>query len=157
MDALFDPPVFRYTVRTPESRHAALKKCAARNGMTPGQLVQALFDCLDLSRADGQVAIAKEHFEKLFPRQETTKQLADRAASCGLTVRELKVFRALVASAGPLRIVRPSAIDITARSGVAASDLDTTYDSLLSKGFISIAPSQGRGRRAYTIARMPEL
>lgn len=157
MDAMFDPPVFRYTVRTPETRHAALKERASRVGMTTGQLVQALFDCIDLSRADGQVSIAKEHFDRLFPRQETTKELERRAASCGLTARELKVFRALAAAAGPIRIVRPSAMDMTARSGVAASDLDTIYDRLLEKGFIAVSTSQGRGRRAFTIARMPEL
>lgn len=157
MDALFDPPVFRYTVRTPETRHAALKKCAERVGMTPGQLVQSLFDCLDLSRADGQVAIAREHFEKLFPRQETTKELEQRASACGLTARELKVFRALASAAGPVRIVRPSPLDITARSGVSVALLDTVYDDLLAKGFLAVSPSQGRGRRAFVIARLPEL
>ncbi|GLS29936.1 hypothetical protein SAMN04488498_104358 [Mesorhizobium albiziae] len=157
MDALFNPPVFRYTVRTPETRHAALKKAAERVGMTPGELVQSLFDCLDLSRADGEVRIAREHFEKLFPRHETTRELAERAAACGLTVRELKVFRALAAAAGAIRIVRPSPMDITTRSGVAPAYLDTVYDKLLEKGFIAVSPSQGRGRRAFTIARIPEL
>lgn len=153
----FNPPVFRYTVRTPETRHAALKKCADRVGMTPGQLVQALFDCLDLSRVDGQVVIAKEHFAKLFPRHETTKELADRATACGLTVRELKVFRALAAAAGELRLVRPATMDVTARSGVQPHLLDETYDRLLEKGFLAVWTGAGRGRRGFTIARMPEL
>ncbi|MEO3997203.1 hypothetical protein [Mesorhizobium sp. CAU 1732] len=157
MDALFDPPAFRYTVRTPESRHAALKQCAERVGMTPGQLVQALFDSIDLTSTDGHVQFAKEHFEKLFPRKETTKELAERAASVGMTVRELKVFRALAAAAGPVRIVNPMPSDVMARSGVAMAYLDETYDRLIAKGFIAVGTSGGRGRRRFTIARMPEL
>lgn len=155
--SVFNPPVFRYTVRTPEARRAAIKKAARRVGMTDGQLVQALFDCLDLSSADGVVTIAKEHFDKLFPRGETTRELNERARSVGLTARELKVFRALAASAGITRIVRPDPFDITARSGVAANHLDTTYDGLLEKGFIGISPGAGRGRRTFTICRMPEI
>lgn len=157
MDALFDPPAFRYTVRTPESRHAELKKRAARVSMTPGQLVQALFDSIDLTASDGQVGIAKEHFDRLFPRAETTKELTDRAASVGLTARELKVFRALVAAAGPIRIVQPSPSDIASRSGVGESYHDAVYDRLMAKGFIALGLSAGRGRRRFTIARMPEL
>jgi hypothetical protein len=151
----FDPPVFRYTVRTPEARHAALKKHARRVGMTPGQLVQALFDCLDLAAADGIVKIATEHFEKLFPRHETTKELAERAASAGLTVRDLKVFRALAAMAGDLRLVRPAPMEVVARSGVDAAHLDQSYDRLIERGFIS--PNGRHGRRAFAICRMPEL
>lgn len=158
MDSIFNPPVFRYTVRTPESRHAAIKKAAQRVGMKPDQLVQALFDCLDLSRTDGVVGFAKDRFEKLFPRgAETTKELAELANSVGLTVRELKVFRALACAAGPLRMVRPGTMDISAASGVAPAYLDAVYDKLIEKGFLALAASQGRGKRCYHIARMPEL
>jgi len=156
MDDCFNPPVFRYTVRTPGTRHAALKKHADRVGMTPGQLVQALFDCLDLSRADGAVTIAKEHFDRLFPRVETTKELTERAASCGMKPVELKVFRALAAAAGETRIVTPSPIDIIARSGVGEHRLDEIYDRLIEAGFIGVSSSR-RGRRAFTICRIPEL
>lgn len=154
----FNPPAFRFTVRTPESRHAAIKKAAAKVGMTPGKLVQALFDTLDLSRFDGDIAKAAERFERLYPRiEKDTKELAERAASVGMTVRELRVFRALVAIGGAVQIVRPNAMDVTSRSGVAGAYLDEAYDALLTKGFIALAPSQGRGRRAFQIARMPEL
>lgn len=157
-ETTFDPAAFRFTVRTPESRHAAIKKAAARVGLQPGQLVQALFDKLDLSCIEGNIAAAAAHFEKLYPRADkTTKELTERAQSNGMTVRELKVFRALVAAGGAVRIVRPSALDVTTCSGVAETYLDEVYDSLLAKGFIALAPSQGRGRRAYQIVRMPEL
>jgi hypothetical protein len=154
--ALLDPTVFRYTVRTPEARHGAIKDAARRHGMTPGQLAQALFDRLDLTGGDGFVAAAVEDFRRLYGKADTA-ELAKRAASCGLTVKQLRVFRALAEAAGPTRIVRPSALDISARSMVPAHDLQPAYDRLLEKGFIAIAPSQGRGRTGYAIARMPEV
>lgn len=151
----FNPPIFRYTVRTPESRREALKKHARRIGMTDGQLVQALFDCLDLTTSDA-VKIAREHFERLFPRHETTRELADRAAAVGLTVRDLKVFRALAAAAGDIAVVTPSPMDITTRSGVDAAHLSEAYDRLTERGFIS-PRTFNRGRRSFAICRMPDL
>ncbi|MCA0275850.1 MAG: hypothetical protein LCH86_07595 [Proteobacteria bacterium] len=154
----FNPPAWRFTVRTPETRYTAIREAANRVGMEPGQLVQALFDTLDLSRVEGDIARAATRFEALYPKiEKDTRLLAERAASVGMTVRELRVFRALVNCAGMVRIVRPGSFDIAAKSGVAASYLDETYDALLTKGFIALAPSQGRGRRAYVIARMPDL
>ncbi len=154
----FDPPVLRFTVRAPESRYAAIREAARKAGMQPGQLVQALFDRLDLSRYEDDIAAAIARFERLYPRNEKDKkEMAARAASVGLTVRELKVFRALVAVAGAVRIVRPSVFDIAARTGVSECYLDETYDALMTKGFIALAPSQGRSRRTFTICRMPEL
>lgn len=154
----FNPPAFRFTVRTPETRYAAIRQAAQRIGLQPGQLVQALFDMLDLSRIEGDIAKAAVRFEAVFPKiAKDTRELTERAASVGMTARELRVFRALVNAAGVVRIVRPNALDIATASGVAAAYLDETYDALQTKGFIALAPSQGRGRRAYTIARMPEL
>lgn len=158
MDTTFDPPAFRFTVRTPESRHAAIKKAATRMGMTPGQLVQALFDRLDLSKIDGGIAAAADDFQRLYPRPDkVTKELTDRANSVGLTVNELKVFRALVSVGGAVRIARPNAMDMEAISGVTEGRLDDIYDALMTKGFIALAPGGGRTRRAFQIARMPEL
>lgn len=156
-ESVFDAPVFRYTVRTPESRHGAIKARAERCGLTPGQLVQALFDRIDLTRDDGDIAAAIADFNRLFPAIETTRQLSDRARSVGLTVRELKVFRALSMMAGAIRVVRPHAMDVAARSGVSPAHIDGAIDRLVEKGFIAVAPSTGRGRRAYSICRMPDL
>jgi hypothetical protein len=149
----FDPPIYRFSVSTPESRYAALKDAARRAGMTPQQLVQSLFDCLDLTGSEIRPAV--QYFEKLFPREETTKELAERAASIGLTARELKVFRALAAAAGIVGIVRPESHDIAARSGVAPALHDDCFDRLLAKGFIAAVP--GRGMRAFRICRMPDV
>ncbi|QKV20262.1 hypothetical protein [Oricola thermophila] len=158
MSATFDPPIYRFTVRAPESRHNAIRLAAARHGMTPGQMVQALFDRIDLTALDGEVAKAAAHHKALFPKtRETTRELAERAKSVGLSVRELKVFRALADMAGVGGIVRPMAMDIETRSGVAASHVEAAYQVLLDKGFIAVAPSTGRGRRAFTICRMPEI
>lgn len=153
----FDPPVFRYTVRTPESRQAAIKAAAKRAGMTPGQLVQTLFDRLDLSLPAGEIAKAVEEFKKLFRAPESSRELAERAAKVGMTARELKVFRALCAAAGPLLIIRPSAMDISTRSLVDPNHLDEAYDGLLAKGFLAVSPSQGRGRRCFCIVRMADI
>jgi hypothetical protein len=155
VDALFDPPIYRFSVRAAESRHQALKELALRANMTPQQLVQSLFDCIDLTGADGKVRLALEHFHKLFPADETTKELAARAASVGLTARELKVFRAVAAAAGIVGIVRPEPMDIAARSGVAPALHDQIYDRLLEKGFLAAA--SGRGLRSFRICRMPDI
>jgi hypothetical protein len=155
-DMPFEPPVMRYTVRTPEARHEALKASAKRVGMTPGQLVQALFDQIDLTRIEGDVMAAKRHFDRLYPAKATTKELAARAASCGLTVSQLKIFRALSAVAGDLRIVTPSAGDIAARSGLGEHLHDELYDQLIATGFIALHAAN-RGRRVFTICRIPEL
>lgn len=152
----FDPSCFRFTVQTPESRYAAIKARARTLGLTPGQLVQALFDMIDLSRCDGEVGAAAKHFRETYSPLASPKALADRAARCGLTVRELKVFGALAEAASVTQIVRPNLLDLTAKSGVAERYLDESFDGLLEKGFIAIAPSTGRGRRAYTICRSPE-
>jgi len=151
----FVSPIFRYTVRAPETRHEAIKRHARRIGMTDGQLVQELFDCLDLAAADGAVKIAADRFARLFPRHETTKELAQRASRLGLTPRDLKVLRALVAAAGEFRVVTPSPMDITARSGVDAAHLDETYERLTERGFISPRTFH-RGRRSFNICRMPD-
>lgn len=155
-DAIFDPPVLRYAVRMSKVRHEALKKCAERLGMKPDQLVQSLFDCTDLTRVDGKARLAKDHFDKLFPGKATTKELAARAASCGMTVSQLRLFRALAEVAGELRIVTPQAGDIAARSGLGEHLHDELYDQLIASGFIALR-SANRGRRSFTICRMPEL
>ncbi len=151
-----DLPIFRFTVRTPESRHGAIKDAAKKAGLTPGQLAQALFDRIDLTGGDGFVGKAVEDFRRVYGKADT-KELAKRAAECGLTVKQLRVFRALVECSGPERIARPSAMDMSARSMVPASDLQPCYDRLLEKGFIAAAPSRGRGRTAYSICRLPEI
>lgn len=155
MDALFDPPIYRYTLRANGARHEALKERAAQLGMQPGQLMQALFDAVDLTSADGQVAFAKDRFDRLIPRAETTKELAERAASVGLTTRELKVFRALANAAGACRVVSVHPMDISAASRVSVPMLDDVFDRLTAKGWIAEAGRQGR--RRFTICRMPDV
>lgn len=157
MDTTFQPPVFRFTVRTPEARYGRIREAARAAGLTTGQLVQALFDRLDLTDADGVVRDALKHFHETCRAIEPTKAMARRAAACGLTVKELKVFRALAERAGDARIVRPAAIDIAPRAMVPEDELESVYDRLTEKGFLAIAPGTGRGRRAYRIARIPEL
>jgi hypothetical protein len=153
----FDPPIYRYTVRTPESRERAIRAAAEAAGMTPGQLVQALFDRLDLSDMRAVIAPATARFARLFRPGDDGAAVKAYADRLGLTVAELRVFRALAELASGTGIVRPSPGDVFARSGVAEARLAGAYEGLLRKGFIGAAPSQGRGRTAYAIRRCPEL
>lgn len=150
MDAIFDPPVFRYTVRTPEARHEALKAAAHAAGLEPGQLVQALFDRLDLTAAGAALS------RPAWFATDDAKALGRRAAAAGLTLREIRVLRALALAVDGKGTVRPNAFDISASTMIPADDLPRVYERLVGKGFIAIASTSLRGRRSYRIARLPE-
>lgn len=146
-----DPSVFRFTVRAPEARYAALKKAALRVGMDPGALVQALFDRLDLT-VPVQLLAQPVYF--LHP-EETAKELQERAAAAGLTAKELKVLRALAAAADRDHFVRPVANDVSATTMVPADALEEVYDRLVEKGFLAVRDSRRR-KRCYRVTRLPE-
>lgn len=146
-----DPSVFRFTVRAPEARYAALKKAALRVGMEPGALVQALFDRLDLTVP---VTLLARPLYFMHP-EESPKELQARAGAAGLTVKELKVLRALAGAADAEHLVRPVAGDVAAVSMVPADALEEVYDRLVEKGFLAVRDSRRR-KRCYRIARLPE-
>lgn len=155
MNALLNPAIFRFTVRTPESRYGAIKEAARKYQIPEGRLVQALFDRLDLEFSSVDIANAVQHHRAIWPLNETTKELHDRATSLGLTVKELKVFRALREYADMTGRVVTDPENIGIKAMVPISEHDTIYDRLLTLGYIAVAPGP-YGHRVFNIARIPE-
>lgn len=153
-EAAFDPPVFRFTVCTVGARNDAIKAAAAAKRLHPNQLMQALFDRLDLDAGSVDMADAINMCKAIWPPDETAKQLQDRAAAAGLTVKELKVLRALAECLDTRGYVQPVPKDIGTKAMVPADEHRAIYDRLLVKGFIKHAGKRFR-KLTFTLIRLP--
>lgn len=162
-DITHDAAIFRYTVRAPAIRERAIRDAARRLGVEPGQLVQMMFDRLNVTALDhlteglrGQVAGFARAWREIDVHGREHR-VRDLASDAGLPVKTLRVLAALAEATGGGMVCRSNEAELGARSGLADCHVDAHLDALMAAGWIAPVHGCGRTRRTWTILRVPTL
>ena len=131
--------------------------------MEPGQLVQMLFDRLNVTALDhvsDGMARQVTGFVRSFREIDVhgrEHRVAAAAAEAGMPMKTLRVLAALAEAAGGSLVCRSSEAEIGARARIADCSIDGHLDALMAAGWIAPAHGCGRVRRTWSILRVPTL
>lgn len=162
-DPIPDVAIYRYTVRAAAVRERAIREAARRLGVEPGQLVQMLFDRLNVTALDHIVEGLRcqvTGFVRAWREidvQGRENRVRDLATEAGLPVKTLRVLAALADAAGGGMVCRSGEAELGARSGLADCHVDDHLDALMAAGWIAPVHGSGRTRRTWTILRVPAI